>query len=141
MLNKYPVIKTINRFIFPFLVFFALYIQLNGETSPGGGFQAGAIFASAVIAFSLASNALPAAKANSQQNLLSHLRIIASSGALIYLATGLISLLSGGQYLDYALLSVNPTTGQKIGIFIIELGVGLTVASAMLLIYFLFDEE
>lgn len=133
MLNNHPVIKTINRFIFPFLMFFALYIQLNGEISPGGGFQAGTIFSSAAIALSFTL------KYKHQH--LSHLRIIASTGVLIYLTTGLISLILSGQFLDYSLLLTPPTNGQKLGIFIIELGVGLTVASAMLLIYFLFDEE
>lgn len=139
MLNKHPVIKTINRFIFPFLVFFAIYIQLNGESSPGGGFQAGAIFASSVIALSFVLNITPTP--TKKQKIISILRITLCSGALIYLTTGLVSLLSNRQYLDYSLLAANPTTSQKLGIFIIELGVGLTVTSAMLLIYFLFDEE
>jgi len=140
MLNRHLVIKTINRFIFPFLVFFALYIQLNGEVSPGGGFQSGTIFASAVIALSFVTN-ISKSQMKTHKITIPNLRILASSGALIYLITGLISLLYDGQYLDYSLLASNPTMGQKIGIFIIELGVGLTVASAMLLIYFLFDKE
>lgn len=136
MLNKNLIIKVINQFIFPFLVFFALYIQLNAEISPGGGFQAGTIFASSLIALSLIRLNIAINKA-----LLPALRIMAASGALIFLTTGLFSLLFNGQYLDYSHLASNAITGQKIGIVVIELGVGLTVSSAMLLIYFLFDQE
>jgi multicomponent Na+:H+ antiporter subunit B len=135
MLNKNPIIKVINQFIFPFLVFFALYIQLNAEIAPGGGFQAGTIFASSLIAISLIKPNILTNKA-----LIPGLRIIASTGTLIFLTTGLVALLSNGQYLDYSYLAANAITGQKIGITIIELGVGLTVSSAMLLIYFLFDQ-
>ena len=135
MLNKNPIIKVINQFIFPFLVFFALYIQLNAEVAPGGGFQAGTIFASSLIAISLIRPNIATNKA-----LIPTLRIIASTGALIFLTTGLVALLSNGQYLDYSYLATNEITGQKIGIIIIELGVGLTVSSAMILIYFLFDQ-
>ncbi len=135
MLNKNPIIKVINQFIFPFLVFFALYIQLNAEIAPGGGFQAGTIFASSLIAISLIKLNILTNKA-----VIPGLRIIASTGTLIFLTTGLVALLSNGQYVDYSYLAANAITGQKIGITIIELGVGLTVSSAMLLIYFLFDQ-
>jgi len=39
----------IARFIFPFMLMFGLYIILYGDVSPGGGFQGGAILASAYI--------------------------------------------------------------------------------------------
>jgi len=35
--------------LFPFLVVFGIYVFLYGHISPGGGFQAGAIFASAFL--------------------------------------------------------------------------------------------
>ena len=37
----------------PFIVLFALYVQFHGDFGPGGGFQAGVIFASAFILFAL----------------------------------------------------------------------------------------
>lgn len=39
----------IARFIFPFMLMFGLYVILYGDVSPGGGFQGGAILASAYI--------------------------------------------------------------------------------------------
>ena len=45
MLKEFKIIKTIIPFIIPYIILYAIYIQLNGEVSPGGGFQAGVIFA------------------------------------------------------------------------------------------------
>ena len=43
------------------------------------------------------------------------------------------------MYLDYNILSSDPVAGQHLGIFLIELGVGITVASTMLAIYQCFN--
>jgi multicomponent Na+:H+ antiporter subunit B len=59
-------------------------------------------------------------------------------GVLIYGGTGVLGLLLGGNFLDYSILAHDPVHGQHYGIFTIELGVGLTVASAMVTIFFHF---
>lgn len=133
MLSNYKILKLVNRFILPFIIFFALYVQINGEDSPGGGFQAGAIFASGIIALTLISDfKLCDSKS---------LSMIATSGVMLYFLTGVVSILFGGAYLDYKVLAASPIVGQRLGIFVIELGVGLTVSSSILLIYLLFSEE
>ena len=53
MLKNFIVIKLILSFIIPYITLYAIYIQLNGEVSPGGGFQAGVIFATAIIGYEL----------------------------------------------------------------------------------------
>ena len=132
MLSKYLVLKTINRFIVSFIIFFALYIQICGEDSPGGGFQSGVIFASGLIMLKLTSDI-----SYKKENLVA----LASIGVMIYFLTGAVSLFYGKQFLDYNIFSISNITAQKIGIFIIELGVGIAVFSSILLIYILFDEE
>jgi multicomponent Na+:H+ antiporter subunit B len=47
----------------------------------------------------------------------------------------------GGNFLDYYTLGENPQAAQQLGIIVIELGVGITVASVMLVIYFVFAER
>jgi len=121
-----PILKTITHFVAPFILLFALYIQVNGEISPGGGFQAGAIFASMIIALDLAKGFdfnIPA------------LLTLAAIGILIYIAPGVASLVMGSNFLNYYALSNGAVIGQKIGIFIIEVGVGIAVASTMSVIY------
>jgi multicomponent Na+:H+ antiporter subunit B len=44
----------------------------------------------------------------------------------------------GGKYLDYSVLAHEPTHGQHLGILLVELGVGITVAAAMITIFFLY---
>ena len=38
-----------SRILFPFIVVFGFYVIVNGHLSPGGGFQGGAILATAVL--------------------------------------------------------------------------------------------
>ncbi|MBP7189766.1 MAG: hypothetical protein KA998_00760 [Rickettsiaceae bacterium] len=133
MLSNYKILNLINRFILPFIVFLAIYVQISGEDSPGGGFQAGAIFASSMIAMTFISDF----KICNQKSLI----FVAASGVMIYFITGIIPMFSGYMYLDYRAFAASNIVAQKIGIFVIELGVGLTVFSSILLIYLLFSEE
>src|SRR5690606_5983203 len=41
------------KLIIPFMLLFALYVQLHGDYGPGGGFQAGVITAGAIIVYAL----------------------------------------------------------------------------------------
>jgi multicomponent Na+:H+ antiporter subunit B len=66
------------------------------------------------------------------------LRILASTGVLIYAGTGVVTMALGGNYLEYNLLLPESIEAQHIGIMVIELGVGLTVCSVMLMIFFAF---
>ena len=59
-------------------------------------------------------------------------------GLSIYLLVGLIGIMSGANFLDYNVLSVNPTSGQMLGIFLVEIGVGLTVANVMIVVFYSF---
>ncbi len=137
MLQKNPIIKYITRFIIPYIALYAAYIQLGGEASPGGGFQAGSIFASAVIVIELICN-----KTMCDKHMYKDLLIITSSiGVMIYTLVGFISFMYGDNYLNYYSLNQNYLAAQYCGIFTIELGVGLTVASVMCLIYSLISSN
>lgn len=137
MLKEFKIIKTIIPFIIPYIILYAIYIQLNGEVSPGGGFQAGVIFATGLIAYDLVFGKYMLQKHFSINGLI----ICGISGVIIYAGTGLISLIFNDNYLNYSSISSHDITGQHIGIFAIEIGVGLTVASIMCLIYSLIRED
>ena len=51
---------------------------------------------------------------------------------------GVAGIVLGGNYLDYSVLADDALTGQHLGITLIEFGVGLTVASAMITIFYVF---
>lgn len=142
MLKNFVIIRKVVSFIIPYIVLYAFYIELNGESSPGGGFQAGVIFASGIIAFDLIKNYKETKKFFSSKVLC----ICAVLGVIIYATTGLVSLFFGDNYLNYySIAKIFISTdllekqsllkAQHIGIFAVEIGVGLTVASTMCLIY------
>ena len=57
----FPIIRVVSKFMIPYILLFGLYVQFHGDFGPGGGFQAGVIFASAIILYGLVYG-LPAAK-------------------------------------------------------------------------------
>lgn len=67
------------------------------------------------------------------------IQLLAAVGLLLYASVGVVSMINGANFLDYNVLAENPLDGQHIGILLIELGVGITVASVMLSIFFNFD--
>jgi len=128
------ILRVIVKFLFPVIALFAFYVLFHGDFGPGGGFQAGIILSVAFIFYALVFGL-----ETTEQVLPSHvLRILASTGILIYIGTGVVTMLMGGNFLDYNLLSKNPVEGQHIGIIIIELGVGITVSAVMLMIFYAF---
>ena len=128
------ILRVVAKLLIPVIVLFALYVQFHGDFGPGGGFQAGVIFSVAFILYAL----IYGLKTAERVIPISMLRILASLGVLVYAGTGVASLLLGGNFLDYNVLASNPVSGQHIGILVIELGVGITVSSVMLLIFFTF---
>ena len=47
MMSK--VVREVGRLVFPFYALFSFYVITHGHLTPGGGFQGGAIMASAVV--------------------------------------------------------------------------------------------
>ena len=66
------------------------------------------------------------------------IRVLVAAGVLLYAGVGVAGMLLGGNYLDYGVLRHDPVHGQHLGILLIEFGVGTTVASAMITIFFIF---
>ena len=110
-------------------------VQFHGDFGPGGGFQAGVIIAAGFVLYGLiygmeALRALVPLRA---------LEVAVSVGVLLYAGVGFLTMALGGNFLDYnALDPHHPAHGQHLGILMIEAGVGITVTSAMLGIYYMF---
>lgn len=133
-MKHHLVVRVIAKMLIPFIMLFGLYVQFHGDFGPGGGFQAGVIFASAFILYALVFGVEMARKVAPDWVV----RAGIAAGGLIYGITGLVSLFKGGNYLDYSVLKADPVAGQHLGILIIELGVGITVAAVMTAIFFAF---
>ena len=129
----------VRSFMVPFIFVFGIYVLVHGEASPGGGFQAGAIVAAAVI--------LGRLTLGHEQHLARfptrYLIWLASIGMGIYVLAGVVPLFFGVNYLDYNGLPVewfnsiaaHERTGRAMGIFIVELGVFIAVFSILVLLY------
>ena len=140
---QHKVLRIVSKILIPPILIFALYVQFHGDYGPGGGFQAGVIFAAALILYTMLFGVHTASKVINH----SVVRVLAGLGVLIYGTVGVLGMLTGNNYLDYDGLADDPVAGQHLGIILIEFGVGLTVAAVMLLLYFTFagrvppDEE
>lgn len=49
-MRGYGLLKAICRLTLPFVILYGLYIILNGDLSPGGGFQGGVVLATCYLA-------------------------------------------------------------------------------------------
>ncbi|MGB1309854.1 MAG: DUF4040 domain-containing protein [Leucothrix sp.] len=129
-----PILQVMAKFMIPFIILFALYVQFHGDFGPGGGFQAGVIFSVAIILYTLTFSQYDGMRLVPPKVL----KILAATGVLIYGGTGIWTLLKGGTFLNYSVLGETSVAGQHLGILLIEFGVGLTVATAMMLLFFAF---
>ena len=125
------ILRVVSKLFIPLILLFGLYVQFHGDFGPGGGFQAGVIFAAAFILYALiygveeARRVAPAGR----------VQVFFALGLLLYIGTGLACLLAGGNFLEYKVLATEPTRGEHYGILLIELGVGITVAAVVISIF------
>ena len=131
------VLRVSLKALIAFLMLFGLYVQFHGDYGPGGGFQAGVIFAAAIVLYTLVFGR---EKAESIFKL-RPMEILVAGGVLLYGAVGLESMLLGGNFLDYNPLAHDPVHGQHLGILLVELGVGITVTAVMVTLFFLFSSR
>ena len=132
--ERHLVIRIVAKILIPFIFLFALYVQFHGDFGPGGGFQAGIIFAAAIILYAMLFGLSTARKIINQ----TFIQLIAAIGVLLFGSVGIVSLMSGGNFFDYNVLASDPIAGQHVGILLIEWGVGCTVTSVMIIIFFNF---
>ena len=129
-----PVLRIVAKIIIPMILLFALYVQFHGDFGPGGGFQAGVIFAAGFILYGLifGTEALRSAVPPGA------LRLLTAFGLLLFAGVGAVTMLSGSDYLAYNALAQDPVAGQHLGILIVEFGVGVTVSAVMITIFLAF---
>ncbi len=129
-----PIILLGARFLSPYIMMFGLYVIFHGHYSPGGGFQGGTLLAASLLLIRIAGGT-EIAKLQFKDYLATP---YAALGVLIYFGTGLLALIMGGYFLDYEQLPIPGLEAADLrywGILIIELGIGITVMTVLVLIY------
>jgi len=142
------ILRVVSKALIPFILLFALYVQFHGDFGPGGGFQAGVIFAAGLVLYGVIFGLSSLEHVVPPRTV----EIGVALGVLLYGGVGVACLVLGagqegvGNFLDYNVLGshggegVN-AHGQHLGILLVELGVGITVASSMLAIFYMFAER
>lgn len=123
----------VARLLIPYIQIYGLYVIAHGELGPGGGFQGGVILGSSIILYAIVFGIEEGRKRMSRKinDLLN------TTGIFIYAGIGLLCLLAGGAYLEYDMLPLGtPKLASHLGIYGIEIGVGITVAAVMITIFF-----
>ena len=122
------------KILIPFILLFALYVQFHGDYGPGGGFQAGVIFAAGFVLYALVYGL-----GNVKQVLPPQAVYICSAlGVLLYAGVGFVTMALGGEFLNYGVLAADPEHGQHLGIMFVELGVFITVFGVMVALFYAF---
>lgn len=130
--GRNTVTRTVSGFLIPFMQLYSLYLIAHGDLGPGGGFQGGAIFAASLILYAIVFGLDRAAEKR-------YARVAgaaAAAGLGIYGGIGLLCMAYGGNFLQYSSLPfADVKTAHHLGIYGIEIGVGLAVAGAMLFLF------
>ena len=129
------VIRTVVRIIVPFIEIFALYVIFHGSSGPGGGFQGGVIFGAGIILYTM----IYGIKEGKQRMSDKLNRILPSLGLTIFAGTGLLCLLFGGMFLQYGVVPLLPDDPAEVSallIDVVEIGIGITVLSVMISLFF-----
>ena len=134
-MNDRVILRVGAKILIPYILLFALYVQFHGDYGPGGGFQAGVIFAAGFVLHGLVYG-------------LDHLkRVLPWSAVWACAALGVMLYAGGrrgdhdpwgGEFLNYGVLAHDPEHGQHYGILLVELGVLITVFGVMVAVFYAF---
>lgn len=133
ILKTSSILNIVSKFLFPIILLFGSYIIFYGDTSPGGGFQGGAIIATAFILIAFIDNEK---KLN-----LSFLLKLEKIFFLLLLLIASISLFTNGEiFTNFVSDKHNPILKR---IFLISLNsiIGIKVATGLTAIFSIFIKE
>jgi multicomponent Na+:H+ antiporter subunit B len=127
--------RSVIRLLVPFIQLFALYVIAHGHHSPGGGFQGGVILGASFILLAISYDLRFVLKRVKEKTM----SLFCLAGVVIFSGVGLICMGLGFNFLDYSALSkilpVSQVAARSWGILFVEIGVGITVMAAMVIIY------
>ncbi|SEH55237.1 multicomponent Na+:H+ antiporter subunit B [Halopenitus malekzadehii] len=126
------VIMSTVKVVAPFALTFGLFVTFHGADSPGGGFQGGAIAAAVVLMIAFAFGI------DATREWFTNVVVVglAVGGVLVFGGIGLVGLVDGGTFLEYARLPIpHPVKYGMEGVEI--LGIAPIVAGVLVGLFFL----
>lgn len=134
-LRSSVIVRAMVSLVVPFIVLFSIYTILHGETSPGGGFQGGAVIGASMIIFTTIFG-LHLSSVKVPQGFRASLEGVA---VITFFLVGVLGILGGGNFLTYAWPKVSESVHPALVTWLtvlVEVGIGL--GGAMVLISMLF---
>lgn len=127
------IVRIVGWVLAPFILVFGLYVVAHGHYGPGGGFAGGVVLAAGVILLRITAATevtyarLPAIAG----------AVVMSVGMLAFLLAGLVPMLTGGGFLDYAAVPVELVASRLryLGILVVEVAIGFAVFGALLWLF------
>lgn len=135
------IVKTIVRWVIPFIQLFGVYVIFYGHVSFGGGFSGGALIGASLILYAITFGLKASMK------MVPHKRSqwMESLGILWYIGLGLVGIFASGYFLgNKASGFYMGEAGQLLSAGIIPLltiGIGVKVASTMITLFQKLVEE
>ena len=119
------ILETASRVITPLIFLFGVYVFINGHLTPGGGFQGGAVIASALVLMLLAN---PLLSVNHKI-----ISVVESLSGFSFVLLGIFGLLLAGGFLDNTFIGTGRfgTLFSAGAIPIIYIFIGLKVGSEL----------
>ena len=108
--SESQVIMTTVKAVIPFVLTYGLFITFHGTSSPGGGFQGGALIASVVLMIAFAFGIESTRKWLSNTIVV----VLATLGVAIFAGIALVPMLLGANFLEYT--AYYPPLGDALGL-------------------------
>ncbi|MFP4078884.1 MAG: MnhB domain-containing protein [Candidatus Izemoplasmataceae bacterium] len=136
MLDKYKtpdLFVTLSRLVYPLMIAFGFYVVINGHLSPGGGFQGGAIIATAILILYYIDE--------DKETDIPLLATIEKTVYLAILAVASISVVTRGEWFTNFMASDASMTSRSIYLVLLNMLVGVKVALGLWTIFTAFLKE
>lgn len=108
MMGMSKIVKTITSVTFPLILIYGLYIIAHGHLTPGGGFQGGAVVASACAMILVAYGSVWTVGKIKEK----HLSILESVGAIGFIGLAFLGLIFGAIFFNNFLIGEGSLFGN-----------------------------
>ena len=128
------IVKTLSRILIPVIQLYAVYLIFHAQYSPGGGVVGGVLFGVSLILTVLVFGS------RYSRGFIERVAFRSDGlGLMVFGGIGLLCILWGGEFLNYAALQIpgleNPSK-RALGIVGTQIGVGIDVAVVAISIFF-----
>jgi len=136
------IVRTITNILYSFIIIFGFYIIMHGHLTPGGGFQGGAVVASAFALLAISYGALKIRRMLKKENF----SVSECSGLLAFIGLAFLGIstaffynfITGGAIFGNIPAGINPgdlNTGGVIPLMNIAVGVEVLSAIGLIILY------